>query len=176
MRYRGDMETTLGPLSSADAAAAKQLLRDVPFAYLAMVEPVGPYLVPLNFAYVEGKDNPHSTGLHGRIYFHTGEGRKTDALAEDPRVCMAITAGVSFDQGDRPCADGFSYRSLLVWGPARKIEAAERREAALREIVRKYDPGAADTAFDEADFAQTLIYEVIIEVAAYKEQPARRTG
>lgn len=174
MRYRGDMESIPGPVSSAHAAAAKELLRDVAFAYLAVVEPGGPYVVPLNFVYVAPA--PDSTGLDGRIYFHTGEGRKTDALAADPRVCMAFTAGASFDQGDSPCADGFSYRSLLVWGQARRLEDAGRREAALRAIVAKYDPGAAEVPFGEADFAQTLIYEVIIDAASYKEQAARRTG
>jgi len=174
MRYRGGMDTTTGPLSNADAAVAKELLRDVAFAYLAVVEPDGPYVVPLNFAYVAPA--PDSTALDGRIYFHTGAGRKTNALAADPRVCMAFTAGASFDQGDRPCADGFSYRSLLVWGQARRLEDPGRREAALRAIVAKYDPGAAEVPFGEADFAQTLIYEVVIEAASYKKQAARRIG
>ena len=171
MRYRGDMDTTTEPLSNADAAAAEELLRDAPFAYLAMVEPDGPYVVPLNFAYVGGEG-----GLDGHIYFHTGEGRKTEALAAHPRVCLAVTGRVAFDQGDTPCADGFSYRSLLVWGPARRIEDRHGREAALRAIVAKYDPAAAGAPFGEADFAQTLIYELVVEAVGYKEQPARRTG
>jgi len=171
MRYRGDMETITRPLSSADVAAAEELLRDAPFAYLAMVESGGPYAVPLNFVYVGGEG-----GLVGRVYFHTGEGRKTEALAADPRVCLAVTAGAAFDQGDSPCADGFSYRSLLLWGPARRIEDRDRRETALRAIVAKYDPAAAGAPFGEADFAQTVIYEVVIEAAGYKEQPARHTS
>ncbi len=173
MRYRGAMDPTARPLSSADTAAAAKLLRDAPFAYLAMVEPGGPYVVPLNFVYVPGGPTQQ---LDGRIYFHTGEGRKTEALAADARVCLAVTAGAAFDQGDSPCTDGFSYQSLLVWGQARQIHDGDRRETALRAIVAKYDPAAAGAPFGEADFAQTLLYEVIIEAAGYKEQPARRTG
>jgi uncharacterized protein len=171
MRYRGGMDATTRPLSSADAAAAEELLRDAPFAYLAMVEQGGPYAVPLNFAYVGGRGD-----LDGRVYFHTGEGRKTEALAADPRVCLAVVVGVAFDQGDSPCADGFSYRSLLVWGPARRIEDRDRRETALRAIVAKYDPAAAEAPFGEADFAGTLVYEVFIEAASYKQQPQGRSG
>lgn len=179
MRYRGDMKTAKRPLSSAETAAAQELLRDASFAYLAMVETAGPYVVPLNFVYVEGPgapSAPSATGLDGRIYFHSGEGRKSETLAADPRVCLALTAGVAFDQGDRPCADGFSYRSLLVWGQARRVEDQDGRETALRAIVAKYDPAADGTPFGEEDFAQTLIYEVIIEAAGYKQQPPKRTG
>lgn len=173
------MKTTKRPLSSAETAVAKELLRDVSFAYLAMVEAAGPYVVPLNFVYVEdpgASSTPDVTGLDGRICFHTGEGRKSEVLAADPRVCLAITDGVTFDQGDRPCADGFSYRSLLVWGQARRVEDRDGRETALRAIVAKYDPAAADAPFGDEDFAQTLIYEVIIEAAGYKQQPPRRAG
>jgi hypothetical protein len=63
-----------------------------------------------------------------------------------------------------------------VWGRARQIRDRDRRETALRAIVAKYDPTAAGAPFGEADFAQTLLYEVIIEAAGYKEQAARRTG
>jgi uncharacterized protein len=177
MRYRGDMETTTRPLSNAEIVAAKTLLHEAAFAYLAMIEPGGtdpggPYLVPLNFVYLA----EDSAGLGGRIYFHTGEGRKTDALAADSRVCMAVTASVVFDQGDSPCAHGFSYRSLLVWGRAHKIKDVSSREEALRAIVAKYDPSAAEAPLGEADFARTLLYEVVPETASYKERPPRSAG
>jgi nitroimidazol reductase NimA-like FMN-containing flavoprotein (pyridoxamine 5'-phosphate oxidase superfamily) len=176
--YRGDMDSTVKPLSGAEIAAAKEVLREAPFAYLAVVDlggagAGGPYVVPLNFAYVEAEGTP---GLDGRIYFHTGEGRKTAALAAEPRVCMALTCVAAFDQGDSPCSDGFSYRSLLVWGQARPIEDRDRREAALRAIVEKFDPGAAEAPFDEADFARTLLYEVAIEAAGFKERRPRSRG
>jgi nitroimidazol reductase NimA-like FMN-containing flavoprotein (pyridoxamine 5'-phosphate oxidase superfamily) len=114
---------------------------------------------------------PAPDGLDGRLYFHTGEGRKTAALAADPRVCLALASGVSFEQGGTPCADGFSYRSLLIWGRAQRLEAPELRELALRAIVSKHDPGALDAPFDDAVLGRTVIYEVTIKTASYKEQP-----
>jgi nitroimidazol reductase NimA-like FMN-containing flavoprotein (pyridoxamine 5'-phosphate oxidase superfamily) len=184
MRYRGVMDTAGRPLSGTEAAAAEELLRDAPLAYLAMIDTHGPYVVPLNFAYVAGEaavkggasPGPASPALDGCIYFHTGEGRKTAALATDPRVCLAVTAGTAFHQGDSPCADGFWYRSLLVWGRARRMEDRRRREQALRAIVAKYDAAAARKPFGEADFAQTLLYEVSIETVAYKERSPAPTG
>ncbi len=167
------MNDRVTSLSPTDVGAAEEMLRKVPVAYLAMIEPDGPYAVPVNFAYVAPED---AAGLEGRIVFHTGEGRKTDALATDPRVCLVFTAGVAFVQGDAPCADGFSFRSLLVWGRARRIEDPGRREDALRWIVAKYDPGAVEDSFDEADFALTLVYEVAIEAASFKQRPTPTAG
>jgi nitroimidazol reductase NimA-like FMN-containing flavoprotein (pyridoxamine 5'-phosphate oxidase superfamily) len=183
MRYRDNMDGTTNPLSGAEAAAALALLREAGFAYLAMAEPQGPYVLPLNFVYIEdGGGTPGSAAapaagsLTGRIYFHTGEGRKTAALAADPRVCLAATAGVAFHQGDSPCADSFSYRSLLLWGQAHRIDDPARREAALRAIVAKYDPEAATKPFGKADFARTILFEMIIEAASYKQEPAGAAG
>jgi nitroimidazol reductase NimA-like FMN-containing flavoprotein (pyridoxamine 5'-phosphate oxidase superfamily) len=173
MRYRGGMTPTARPLSAAETAAAKELLRSAPFACIAMVEPGGPYVVPLNFAYAEDRGGPAGE-LRGTIYLHTGQGRKTEALAADPRVCLSVTDCVAYNQGNSPCADGFSFQSLLVWGDAHLIEDGSRREAALGAIVAKYDPGATGASFDEAVLARTLIYEVIIQTAAFREQPRRQ--
>jgi uncharacterized protein len=181
MRYRGNVDATLDPLTGTEAAAAEELLRDAAFGYLAMVEPEGPYVLPLNFAYVgEAAGSPGGSRgpgpgpapLGGRIYLHTGEGRKTAALRADPRVCLAVTAGVAFQQGDGPCQDSFSYRSLLLWGLMRRIEDPAGRESALRAIVAKYDPEAATKPFGQADFAQTILFEMTIEAASYKQEPA----
>ena len=186
MRYRGNMDDNLKPLSATEVAAAVELLHEAAFAYLAMVEAEGPYVLPLNFAYIGGDDDgtagpavpptgaaPRTGALAGRIYFHTGEGRKTAALAADPRVCLAVTANVAFHQGGSPCGDGFTFRSLLLWGEARRIDDPARRESALRAIVAKYDPGAAALPFGETVYARTALFEMTIEAAGYKERPSR---
>jgi nitroimidazol reductase NimA-like FMN-containing flavoprotein (pyridoxamine 5'-phosphate oxidase superfamily) len=185
MRYRDGMDGTPNLLSGTEAAAALQLLHEAAFGYLAMVEPQGPYVLPFNFVYAAINSGgtpaseaaaPGAGSLTGRIYFHTGEGRKTAALAADPRVCLAITAGATFQRGDSPCADSFSYRSLLVWGQARRVDDPAMREAALRAIVAKYDPAAAGKPFEPRDFAQTILFELAIESASYKQEPAGAAG
>ena len=197
------MSTDARRLSPSDRALAEALLREAPFAYVAMVEdapppddapgrsaPVSPpvaarpYAVPMNFAYEPaaetaaapcapregaGEDSP---GL-GRLYLHTGEGRKSEALARNPRVCATIAADAAFDQGPDPCNDGFSFRSVLVEGRATLLEDRGRQEQALRAIVAKYDPGAVDTPFTEDALAETLVYAVSIEALSYKARPRR---
>jgi nitroimidazol reductase NimA-like FMN-containing flavoprotein (pyridoxamine 5'-phosphate oxidase superfamily) len=151
-------------------------------------------VVPVNFAYVgssaaldQSRPSPTSGGAPDaetqapaepaddrtcpRLFFHTGVGRKTLALAKNPHVCVAVTGDVSFSAGLRPCEDGFHYRSALVWGRARLLEGREDRLVALRAIVAKYDPQAVRRPFGEHDFAQTQVYEVLVDTVSYKERP-----
>jgi nitroimidazol reductase NimA-like FMN-containing flavoprotein (pyridoxamine 5'-phosphate oxidase superfamily) len=158
---------------------AEPVLESVPVAYMAVVEHPGddsteglPYVVPVNFAY--HKASPEGDRSTARLFFHTGVGRKTRALARDRHVCFAVTADISFAAGDKPCEDGFYYRSVLIWGRAKPLEDREDRLAALREIVAKYDPKAAEQPFDEHDFEQTQVYEVTIDEVSYKERPRHR--
>jgi nitroimidazol reductase NimA-like FMN-containing flavoprotein (pyridoxamine 5'-phosphate oxidase superfamily) len=145
-------------------------------AYLALVEPTGPYVVPVNFAYLptpSGAAGPPEAGPNrqGRIVFHTGLGRKTAALDRDPRVCLAMVVDPAFQSGPGPCQDSFAYRSVLVWGRAERLRERADRETALGAIVRKYDPAAAGKALDEAELARTLVYQVQIESLSYKGRP-----
>ncbi len=162
-----------------DSGGPTSCCASVSFAYLAMVESDRTVCRPPQLRIRRRPRRPerprHDRDWTAASTSTAAKAASRTTLAADPRVCLALTAGVTFDQGDRPCEDGFSYRSLLVWGQARRVEDQDGRETALRAIVAKYDPAAAGTAFGEEDFAQTLIYEVIIEAAGYKQQPPRRT-
>lgn len=181
-------------LSAADRAQAEALIRQAPFAYVAMVENAGPadpapagaapdgarpYVVPMNFACEPGATPTEGPGHDapdlGRLYLHTGEGRKSEALAGNPRVCVAIAAEAAFTQGASPCNDGFSFKSVLVEGRATLLADSDERDRALRAIVAKYDPDAADEPFGEDALAETLVYAVKIEALGYKARPRRAT-
>jgi uncharacterized protein len=160
--------------SPADDARALAVLREAPVAFLGLVDD-GPYVVPINFAYEDPNDRGGGESpAHGRIVFHSGAGRKSNALAKDPRACLIVTVGIALERGSTPCEDGFTYRSALVQGRALLLETREDREAALRTIVAKYDPDAALLPFDEDDFERTLVYAVAIETISYKERPRGR--
>ncbi len=73
-----------------------------------------PYVVPVNFSYVEGK-----------IYFHGAfEGKKVQLIRADPRVCFEVDTGHAITPakvGD--CS--YSYRSVIVYGRARLVPKNE---------------------------------------------------
>lgn len=156
------MNTQPSHLAPEDRQGADHLLYHAPLAFVAMVESTGPYVVPMNFAYAPG-----------RLYLHTGPGRKSAALTENPRVCIAISMDEEFEKGPTPCEDGYAYQAVVVEGWAKLLEEHSEREEALRAIVAKYDPAAVDQPLDEAALAQTLVYAVIIDEFTYRRRPVR---
>jgi hypothetical protein len=163
------MTTTRRLLSEQEQTNLKNILLQAPIGFLAILAD-GPYVVPINFAY-DGSDEPEGWG---RVIFHSGEGKKSVALAADSRVCMAVVTETAFDRGATPCDDGFTYRSTLVEGKAALLTNHAEREVALRMIVAKYDPEAVRDAFNEQIFERTLVYSVEIESVSFKQR-SRRT-
>jgi nitroimidazol reductase NimA-like FMN-containing flavoprotein (pyridoxamine 5'-phosphate oxidase superfamily) len=158
----------------AEDARGVAVLHEAPVAFLGLVDD-GPFVVPINFAYEEpDNEDGGRSPAQGRILFHSGAGRKSVALARDPRVCLAVTTDAALKLGSTPCDDGFTYKSVLVGGRAMLLQNREDREAALRTIVAKYDPDATALPFDEGDFERTLVYAIAIETISYKERPRRR--
>ncbi len=156
------------PLSEREQTTMRNILRQAPIGYLGLVAD-GPYVVPINFVH-DGSDEPDNWG---NILFHSGEGRKSGALAAEPRVCLAVLGETSFDRGAAPCDDGFAYRSALVEGTATLIGQDDQRERALRMIVAKYDPEKAHEPFDIDVLERTLVYSVTIEAVSFKERRRR---
>lgn len=184
MRYRG----TMVPVSNNEAADesgdrassraegsaagetlslpewARTVLSTAPVAYVGMTDQDGPYVVPVSFAY---------TGEE--ILFHGGPGKKSLALERDARVCVAITADVAFVLGATPCKDTFDYRSVLVYGVARRLRAPSEIERALRLITGKYDPRGAEAAFDVVALERTWVHAVRIQDITCKGEPSSDT-
>ncbi len=188
-------------LDDRERSCVEQVLRSAPVAYVAMVEPPAPcaattgaaaldaaaldaatldaprpYVVPMNFAYQPPATTPAPSAggaPEGRLLLHTGPGRKVDALAQNPRVCVTVISQEELRLGPTPCQDGYLYQSVVVEGRATLLTDEVEREQALRTIVAKYDPEASTKPFDPRIFAQTLLYAVDIDVIGFKERPKR---
>jgi nitroimidazol reductase NimA-like FMN-containing flavoprotein (pyridoxamine 5'-phosphate oxidase superfamily) len=176
------MDSAANSPTPEELALAEEVLLKAPLAFVAMVEHVAPddvarpYLVPMNFAYVPALTQSAADddlAPPGRVFLHTGAGRKTRAFAADALVAIAVTAEVGFRKGASPCADGFVFRSVLLEGHASLLTDPGEREHALRTIVAKYDPGAASSPFAEDVLAETFVYAVEIRTLSYKERPRR---
>jgi nitroimidazol reductase NimA-like FMN-containing flavoprotein (pyridoxamine 5'-phosphate oxidase superfamily) len=169
-------------LDARERACVEEVLRTAQLAYVAMVEPaappgtVRPYVVPMNFAYESPAAAPPTRGAasEGRLLLHTGAGRKVEALRQNARVCVSVTAHERLELGDTPCDDGYLYHSVVLEGRAELLTDELQREQALRAIVDKYDPEAAGKPFKPELLATTLIYAVEVETIGFKERPKRR--
>lgn len=140
---------------------AKVVLLMAPVAYVGMVDQDGPYVVPVSFTYAGGE-----------ILFHGGPGKKSQALENDPRVCVAITTQPTFVRGESACKDTFHYRSVLIFGEARRLTTAAEAARALRLIIGKYDHVDAEAPFDKRVFERTWVHAVKIQVFTWKAEPS----
>jgi nitroimidazol reductase NimA-like FMN-containing flavoprotein (pyridoxamine 5'-phosphate oxidase superfamily) len=107
------------------------ILREIPFGFLGMAVGGEPYLVPLNYAYIDGK-----------ILFHCAlEGKKLDYLASNPTVCFTAARQVGavqrHNEGDLCHMDS---ESVVCYGTARIIEDLEERTVVLNAFNRYFRP------------------------------------
>ena len=120
----------------------EELLRDEVIGYLGLAGEAAPYVVPLNYAYVDG-----------RILFHGSlTGKKMDYLRANPGVCFTVgrqSGGVRRHGEGDPCH--VDSESVICYGAARVIDDAEERKAVLDEFNRCFDPEAKEISLESAE-------------------------
>ena len=109
-----------------------------------------PYSVPVSFVYEDGK-----------IYFHGAmAGQKYDLLTADPHVCLSVVAL------DDVQPDKFTtyYRSVMVYGDMKRLEAPEEIQKAMEATIKKYSSDFMEggRAFIEAQQGNFCAYEMTI--------------
>ncbi len=91
-----------------------------------------PYIVPMNFAYVEG-----DTGIV--LYFHSAlEGRKIDIIRHNNRVCFEGDCDFGLIRGSRACDWSAEYASVIGEGTIELVQEEKERQEALGYLMRRY--------------------------------------
>ena len=153
---RADKEIT-------DTWEVEAVLREAEVGRLGTSSDGQPYVVPVNFAYRDGK-----------IYFHgAGEGKKLREIAANPRVCFEVDTAEKMP-AESPCDYSYRYRSVIASGEARLLQSAEERADALRVIVEKYAPGMGAQITPERmeRFATLAVVEIRVDEMTGKQSPA----
>lgn len=143
-----------------DAAFAWQVLRDAPYAVVAMTDGDGtPYCVPVNHIADEAGN---------AIYFHcAGAGRKWDILVKEPPVCLAAVSKAEIVPGKLTTA----YDSAIVHGRAVVVQSGEEKMYALRLLVQALDPVSMERAHmcSQQSMERTMIVKLVPEVVSGKQ-------
>jgi nitroimidazol reductase NimA-like FMN-containing flavoprotein (pyridoxamine 5'-phosphate oxidase superfamily) len=140
-----------------DREAIEAILHKATVCRLGLCRDGVPYVVPLSFGY---RDNV--------LCFHSApEGRKIDALRENPRVCFEVDIDQELVPGESPCAWTVRYRSVIGSGKARLVESGEEKRAALDVILDHYGQGAAE--YDWEALEKVAVIEVRIESMTGKQ-------
>jgi nitroimidazol reductase NimA-like FMN-containing flavoprotein (pyridoxamine 5'-phosphate oxidase superfamily) len=134
----------------------EKLLREELIGYLGLSVDGKPYVVPLNYGYVDGK-----------ILFHCAlTGQKLDYIRANPDVCFTVGRQPGefrrHAEGD-PCH--VDSDSVICYGRARVIEELEERQAVLNAFNRCF----------RAD-AEAISLESALECAAVEVRVSEMTG
>jgi len=79
----------------------------------------GPYIVPVSYAYANGK-----------IFFHTcNKGLKMDGIRKNPNVCFEV---------DETLSDTSMFKSIIIFGTAEIIDEKEKKIPYLQKLINKY--------------------------------------
>ena len=146
-----------------DKAEVERALREAEVGRLGTSADGRPYVVPLSFAYHDGK-----------IIFHGAKiGKKMKNIARNPRVCFEVDTS-EIIPSDNPCGFTYKYRSVIADGTARVIEDPAEKAASLRLLVEKYAPGKGSQTTEDrvAAFDNLAVVEITVEEMVGKKSPA----
>ncbi|MDR1395536.1 MAG: pyridoxamine 5'-phosphate oxidase family protein [Deltaproteobacteria bacterium] len=134
------------PLSQPEI---EDLLNRAGEGVLGTLGPDGPYTVPLNFVYWNGK-----------IYFHSRRtGQKLRHLASDDRVCFTVWEVQGSFRGPAACTCSTFYQSVIIQGRA-VLADPDLAEQALLALARKYAPDLVNPQIPPDRLAMTAVVEI----------------
>ena len=158
--------------AAQEDAWIKAVLRAGAFGTLATAAGEQPFLNTHNYVYDEAQNC---------IYFHRDPvGRTSANLERNPRVCYQVVDMGRMYVTHNPLNFGVEYRSVIVFGVARRVDAEEASHA-LRLLLEKYVPHLKfgdDYPASAADCPSAAVYRIDIQAWSGKqnEVPADHPG
>jgi len=143
----------------------EKILREEEIGYLGLAMNGRPYVVPLNYHYVDG-----------RILFHCGlKGMKLDYIRANPQVCFAVgrqPGQVREHEGGNPCH--VDSDSVICYGTAKVLGDSDEKKTALNAFNRRYQPDAAEVA-PERVMNCGVVEITVSEMTGRQERERKRT-
>ena len=149
-----------------DREEIRAILERARVLHLGLYDGEYPYVVPMHygFTFEDGKL---------RLYTHCAkEGRKLELLRRDGRAFVEIDTDESLVPGEKPCAWGARYASVMGRGRAAIVEDAAEKCRALTLLMRT-QTGKDFSITPEMAAAVTVLR---IDVETYTAKARRQTG
>jgi uncharacterized protein len=146
-----------------DRAELEHLLEEAQVMRLGMVDGGKPYVVPVNFAHVDGV-----VWVHGAAH-----GRKLACLRGGAPICVEVDHLLEMTSGPRACSDWAShYESAIAFGTSEVVEDEELKLEGLRALMRKYS-GRDDWEFTPESLSATAVIRIKLNELTGKRSLAR---
>jgi len=141
------------------------ILRAETLGYLGLASDDGPYVVPLNYSYIQGK-----------VLFHCAlTGKKLDHLKKNPNVCFTVArqpGEVRRHAEGSPCH--VDSDSVICVGTARIIDDLTERKEALDAFNRGFRPDAEGISPESVAKCGAVVI-TITEMTGRREREQKRT-
>ncbi len=153
------------PEHKRDDAWIRAFLHEAKVAHIASVQEGQPFLNPTTFWFDEANH---------RIIFHSNlAGRVRSNIEANPRVCFEASELGKLLPSNVALEFSLQYRSVIVFGRAQLITAAEEARRALYGLIHKYFPemsaGKEFRPITDKELTRTSVYAIEIEAWSGKE-------
>ena len=91
------------------------LISRLDYGHLACCLGDDPYVVPIHYAYQDGY-----------IYLYTTQGKKSEILSKNPRVCLQI----------EEVKDNNDWSRAIIYGEAQELKEEDERTEAIESLIR----------------------------------------
>jgi uncharacterized protein len=143
-----------------DPSLLDKILKKALICRIGLIDGNKPYIVPMNFGYMEGC-----------IYLHSAiEGRKIEALKKNNQVCFQIDCKVELSRAEQPCQYGMKYYSIIGWGKIKFLEDFTNKSEAMNVLMDKYAPD------QNKNFERKLMDNINILILKIDEITGKKSG
>ncbi len=141
-----------------DRNVIDKILNEAQIIRIAMVDGTEPYIVAMNYFYMDGA-----------LYMHSAmEGRKIDILRKNNRVAFQTETAAELHTGEDACDYSMKYLSVSGMGRVSFIDDDQIKTAVLNGIINKHT-GKSGYKFPEAMLGLTLIIKIEIDSISGKK-------
>ncbi|MEJ2354880.1 MAG: pyridoxamine 5'-phosphate oxidase family protein [candidate division WOR-3 bacterium] len=125
---------------------------------IALSDGDAPYIVPMNYGYIEKK-----------IYLHTAKvGKKIDIIRKNNKVCFEVTDSIEELSAEKACNFSTKYRCVIGFGTIKIVKDLDRKKQAL-QILMKQHTGENNWQFPDAIVEKTMVLEIEIKSVTGKK-------
>ncbi|RCW46498.1 pyridoxamine 5'-phosphate oxidase family protein [Paenibacillus prosopidis] len=150
-----------------DSSKIDAFLSHANVGFLGLSDGSQPYVVPLNFIW-----------LDGAFYFHgAAAGRKVNILEKNKEACFTVSEQYGTITNPIPAHTDTAYMSVMAFGHIELLDDLDQALYAMQRMLDKYVPGYYDKPLSKAHLEKyrsslgsaTLVFKLICSSMTAKE-------
>ncbi|MFT8872208.1 MAG: pyridoxamine 5'-phosphate oxidase family protein [Sporolactobacillus sp.] len=163
----------ISELECTDEGKINALLIEGRVGYLGLFDKEYPYVVPLNYVWLDGK-----------IYFHGADaGKKAELMGADAHCSFTVCKEYGTISHPVPARTDTAYISVMIFGKVTQVAEWDESTHVMQALLDKYVPGYYDRGLARSHVEKyrsshgsvTAVYCVRPDTISAKEKPLDQT-